>query len=113
MVEVVDAGQIPVEVEPFVKFAVLDDLVNELGLSLDFVESHEGIHVGRVLLTGGGARTPGLLDAVIRGTGREAAAWELFENVRVDEARVDRDQLDRIGPSLAVAVGLAARVVAA
>ena len=93
--------------------SVLDDLVNELGLSLDFVESHEGIHVGRVLLTGGGARTPGLLDAVIRGTGREAAAWELFENVRVDEARVDRDQLDRIGPSLAVAVGLAARVVAA
>lgn len=93
--------------------SVLDDLVNELGLSLDFVESHEGIHVGRVLLTGGGARTPGLLDAVIRGTGREAAAWELFENVRVDETCVDRDQLDRIGPSLAVAVGLAARVVAA
>ena len=54
--------------------SVLDDLVNELGLSLDFVESHESIHVGRVLLTGGGAHTPGLLEGVIRGTGREAAA---------------------------------------
>ena len=93
--------------------SVLDDLVNELGLSLDFVESHEGIHVGRVLLTGGGAHTPGLLEGVIRGTGREAAAWDLFENVQVDEARVDREQLDKLGPSLAVAVGLAARVVAA
>ena len=34
-------------------------------------------------------------------------------DIQVDETRVDREQLERCGPSLAVAVGLAARVVAA
>ena len=93
--------------------SVIDDLVGELSLSLDFVENHEGITVGRVLMTGGGARTPGLLDGVVRGTGREAATWDLFEKVLVDAERVDSDQLRLLGPSLAVAVGLAARVTAA
>ncbi|MDF1797576.1 MAG: pilus assembly protein PilM [Planctomycetota bacterium] len=93
--------------------SVIDDLVGELSLSLDFVENHEGITVGRVLMTGGGARTPGLLEGVIRGTGREAATWDLFEKVIVDTERVDSDQLRQLGPSLAVAVGLAARVTAA
>jgi Tfp pilus assembly PilM family ATPase len=93
--------------------SVIDDLVGELSMSLDFVESHEGLQVGKVLLTGGGAHTPGLLEAVLASTECEATRWDLFENVKVDEAMVDKEELEKIGATLAVAMGLAARVVAA
>jgi hypothetical protein len=39
--------------------------------------------------------------------------WDLFENVKVDETVVDKEELEKFGASLAIAVGLAARVVAA
>lgn len=93
--------------------SVIDDLVGELAMSLDFVENHEGLSVGKVLLTGGGAATPGLLEAIVQSTQCEVAMWDLFENVKVDETVVDKEELEKFGASLAIAVGLAARVVAA
>jgi Tfp pilus assembly PilM family ATPase len=87
--------------------------VGELAMSLDFVENHEGLSVGKVLLTGGGAATPGLLEAIVQSTQCEVAMWDLFENVKVDETVVDKEELEKFGASLAIAVGLAARVVAA
>ncbi len=93
--------------------SVIDDLVGELSMSLDFVENHEGLTVGKVLLAGGGAGTPGLLEAIVASTECEATRWDLFENVKVDETMVDKEELEKHGATLAVAVGLAARVVAA
>jgi Tfp pilus assembly PilM family ATPase len=93
--------------------SVIDDLVGELTMSLDFVENHEGISVGKVLLTGGGAGTPGLLAAIVLATECEVAQWDLFENVKVDESTVDRKDLERFGTTLGIAIGLASRVVAA
>ena len=92
---------------------VLGDLVGELSLSLDFVENHESITVARLLVTGGGSRTPGLIEAIVRGTGRDAAAWRLFERLSVDPERVDLNDIEILGQEMAVAIGLAARVVAA
>ena len=93
--------------------SVIDDLVGELSMSLDFVENHEGLSVGKILLAGGGAGTPGLLEAILASTECEAARWDLFENVKVDETMVDKEELEKYGATLAVAIGLAARVVAA
>ncbi|MFT4710462.1 MAG: Tfp pilus assembly PilM family ATPase [Bacteroidia bacterium] len=93
--------------------SVIDDLVGELSMSLDFVENHEGLTVGKILLAGGGAGTPGLLEAILASTECEVARWDLFENVKVDETMVDKEELEKHGATLAVAVGLAARVVAA
>jgi len=92
---------------------VLDDLVGELTLSLDFVENHESIHVTRLLVTGGGSRTPGLIEALAQGTGREAASWHPFEKLNIDTERVDEEGLEILGQEMAVAIGLAARVTAA
>lgn len=92
---------------------VIDDLVGELTLSLDFVENHESIHVARLLVTGGGSRTPGLIEAIAQGTGREAASWQPFEKLNIDAERVDLDTLEILGQEMAVAIGLAARVTAA
>jgi Tfp pilus assembly PilM family ATPase len=93
--------------------SVIDDLVGELSMSLDFVESHEGLSVGKILLTGGGASTPGLFEAIVQSTECEVALWSLFENIKVDEEAVDKEELEQFGATLAVAIGLAARVVAA
>jgi Tfp pilus assembly PilM family ATPase len=93
--------------------SVLDDLVGDVSMSLDFVENHESVTVPRLLVTGGGSRTPGLIDALIRGTGREAARWQPFEKLSIDFERVDADELPVLGQEMAVAIGLAARVTAA
>lgn len=92
---------------------VLDDLVGDVGMSLDFVENHENLTVPRLLVTGGGSRTPGLVDALVRGTGRDAALWQPFAKLNIDADRVDENELPVLGQEMAVAIGLAARVTAA
>ena len=92
---------------------VLEDLVSELSLSLDYVENREGLHVDEVLLSGGAVHAPGLVSFVEQGTGRPARTWNPIGGLRVVSDRVDLDALEESAPSLAVAIGLAARVCAA
>lgn len=92
---------------------VIDDLVGDVNMSLDFVENHENLTVPRLLVTGGGSRTPGLVDALARGTGRDTARWQPFEKLSIDADRVDAEALPVLGQEMAVAIGLAARVTAA
>jgi type IV pilus assembly protein PilM len=92
---------------------VVEDLANELSLSLDYVESHEGVKVEEVLLSGGGALAPGLIAQVEQATGRTTRAWNPLEGLRVAAERVDVEELESWAPTLVVALGLAARVRAA
>ncbi len=92
---------------------VLEDLVSELSLSLDFVENREGVRVEEVLLSGGGALAPGAIESVSQGTGRPARNWNPLSGLHVDSDRVDVEELEANAATLAVAVGLAARVKAA
>jgi len=92
---------------------VLEDLVSEVTLSLDYVENREGLRVEEILLSGGGALAPGVVAFVEQATGRRTRTWNPVAGLRVDPARVDMDALEQAGPSLAVAVGLASRVCAA
>jgi len=92
---------------------VLEDLVNEISLSLDYVENHEGVRVEEVLLSGGGVLAPGAVTYVEQATGRAARTWNPLEGLRVESERVDIEELEAWAPSLVVAVGLASRVRAA
>lgn len=92
---------------------VLEDLVGELSLSLDYVEHHEGVHVEQVLLSGGGVLAPGAVQYIEQATGRSARTWNPLEGLRVDSGRVDVEELEAWASTLVVALGLASRVRAA
>jgi len=92
---------------------MIEDLANELALSLEYVEHHEGLEVREVLLSGGGSLCPGVRDIFEEVARKPVRWWSPLEGLRVDETRVDVAELGRWTSTLAVAVGLASRVRAA
>jgi type IV pilus assembly protein PilM len=92
---------------------VLEDLVSELSLSLDYVENREGLRVEEVLLSGGGVLAPGVVSFIEQATGRTVRTWNPLEGLRIAGDRVNVEELESCAPSLAVAIGLASRVCAA
>ncbi len=92
---------------------VLEDLVSEISLSLDYVEHHAGIAVDEILLSGGGVLAPGVAGYIEQATARRARTWTPLEGLRIDAGRVDVEELEAWAPTLVVAVGLASRVRAA
>jgi type IV pilus assembly protein PilM len=91
---------------------VLEDMVSELSLSLDYVENREGLRVEEILLSGGGVLAAGTVSFLEQATGRTTRTWNPLEGLRVAESRVNTQELEACAPSLAVAIGLAARVCA-
>jgi type IV pilus assembly protein PilM len=92
---------------------VLEDLVSEISLSLDYVENREGIRVDEVLLSGGGVLAPGTVAFIEQAVGRTTRTWNPLEGLRVAEGRVNIDEIEACASSLAVAIGLASRACAA
>ena len=80
-------------------------------MSLDFVENREGLRVEEVLLSGGGVLAPGVVPFIEQATGRPARLWNPIQSLRVRPG-IDADELALNASSLAVAVGLASRVIA-
>jgi len=91
---------------------VLEDMVSELSLSLDYVENREGLRVEEILLSGGGVLAPGAVSYIEQSTGRTTRTWNPLEGLRVAEGRVNVQEMEACAPSLAVAIGLASRVCA-
>jgi type IV pilus assembly protein PilM len=92
---------------------VLEDLVSEISLSLDYVENREGVRVDEVLLSGGGVLAPGAAAFIEQALGRPARLWNPLDGLRVDTNRVNVEELEGHASSLAVVIGLASRVRAA
>ena len=92
---------------------VLEDLVSEITLSLEYVENREGVEVEGVLLSGGGALAPGVPEYVEQATGRETRLWNPLDGLRIASSGVDVEELEAAASSLAVAIGLASRAQAA
>ncbi|TAJ18195.1 MAG: type IV pilus assembly protein PilM [Planctomycetota bacterium] len=92
---------------------VLEDMVSEIGLSLEFVENREELAVEEVLVSGGALLAPGAIEFLAQSTGRTVRPWNPLSGLRIQEGRIPPEEVDQIGPSLAVAVGLASRVRAA
>ena len=85
-------------------------LTAELIRSLDFyAANHAEFPVQRILLSGGTALVPGIAGEIEQRLGIETAVLRPFRNIKVKDSRFDADYLERIGPMMAVPIGLALR----
>jgi len=81
--------------------------VDELRSSLDFYLSQTpGARVGRVVVSGGGSRLPGLVDLLAARLNAEVAIGHAFQKV-TPRLSMEPTELEAAEPVLAVAIGLA------
>lgn len=82
-----------------------------ISASIDFARGQlkrKKLQVDRVLLTGGGARVPGLVAAVGKALGCEAALFDPIQGIDLSRANPSsRDDAARAGPEATTALGLA------
>ncbi len=90
---------------------VLDDLANEVHLSFDYYENQYDRQVEEIYISGGSSGLPGLEAAFERIFNRKVSFWDPTENMEIKSDRFDVDQMKAIAPQLAVAVGLASRIL--
>jgi type IV pilus assembly protein PilM len=82
----------------------------EMRRSLDFYNSTAGDQrISQVFLSGGGAKTANLVEAVQQKLALPVEILNPFQRVAVSEKDFDLGYLEEIGPQMAVAVGLATR----
>jgi type IV pilus assembly protein PilM len=89
---------------------VNETLAMEMRRSLDFYNTTAGEgKINGVYLSGGGAKTPFLVNAVQQRLGLPVEVINPFRNIRYNDKEFDADYLNEIGPLVSVAVGLATR----
>jgi len=90
--------------------AVSRDLSLEVQRTFDyFASAAEHERIGKIVLSGGCARLAGLDEFLSSSWGIPVELARPFQGVQVDAARFPAEELERMGPSLAVAVGLGLR----
>jgi type IV pilus assembly protein PilM len=89
--------------------SVLDELTNEVNLSIDYFEHQSEGTLDTIYLTGGSALASFLPENLERTLERSARMWNPLEGLQVKADGLDVEDLQAAGPSLAVALGLAAR----
>jgi type IV pilus assembly protein PilM len=89
---------------------VNDTLAMEIRRSLDFYNSNaiEG-RITKVFLTGGGAKTLGLLEASKSKLNLPVEVMNPFNRIKYDERKFEKEYIEQIAPLMTVAVGLASR----
>ncbi len=86
----------------------LQIIANEMRYHINlYMNQGEGLPVEKILLTGGGARLPGLASTIERALGIKTFLGDPWARVIYPEPL--RPVLDEIGPRFAVAIGLAMR----
>ena len=102
-------GVVPQEVQRILR-AVCDNMAAEIHRSLDFflATSSEG-RVSRIYLSGGTAQIGALTQTMENRIGVEVEVLDPLRGLKVNGRQVDLDLINRIRPSLAVAVGLGLR----
>lgn len=101
-------GERAAEVEDAIASAVAD-LANELNLSFDFFEHQGDGTVDSIYLSGGASVAPTVAESIERATGKKTHLWNPMDGLKVHAHGFDVDELNARAPSLAVAIGLAAR----
>lgn len=82
----------------------------ELQRILDFFSTNVSYDpIQKIFLSGGASQTYGLSDTMENELNIPVEKIDPFRNIRVNERNFDMDYLDLVGPTLAVAVGLALR----
>ena len=89
---------------------VNETLAMEMRRSLDFYNTTAGEgKINEVFISGGGAKTPMLIEAVRQRLGLPVEVINPFSKIKFNEKEFDANYLSEIGPLVSVAVGLATR----
>ena len=86
-------------------------LINEIIKNIDFFHTSvvtEG-RIEKIVLSGGGAKIPNILDDIRGKSGIETELINPFRNIIIPEKHFDLEYIQKIGPFAAVAMGLALR----
>jgi len=97
------------DLDAFVDRGVEDVAVGIERAAAFLMTQESGESLGRVFLSGGGARTPGLAEALGRRLGIETRVANPFERVPVRPGAADPLNLDEAAPMLQLPLGLALR----
>jgi len=92
--------------------AYADMICSEIERSIDYFHSTFGQeNVGRMLLSGGGALTPGIAGELERRLGIETVLADPFKKIKIDKKALEAGTVEMIGPLAAVSIGLALRKI--
>ncbi len=86
-------------------------IINEIGKAIDFFHNSamaEG-RVEKIILSGGGAKTPNIAQLINQNTAIETELNDPFRNIMISEKQFDLEYIKSIAPIAAVATGLALR----
>jgi type IV pilus assembly protein PilM len=90
--------------------AVSRELSLEVQRTFDyFASTSESERIGKIVLSGGCSRLAGLDEFLSSSWGIPVELARPFQSVEVDAGRFPAEEMERVGPLLAVAVGLALR----
>ncbi len=104
-------GASPESLGPILQ-AVSENITTEIQRTFDFFRAtSQEDRVDQIYLSGGAAKVHGLRDLLAERLDAPVELLNPFLNVRYNEKDFDPDFLDDIGPSAAIAVGLAVRRV--
>ena len=91
----------------------LDALAREIALSVEYAEHNEGLEVEEIHLTGGGALIDGIRGRLAEESRKRVELWDPMKQLVQASDEASLLELGERGPSFTVALGLAARLVAA
>jgi type IV pilus assembly protein PilM len=87
-----------------------EPIVLEIERSVDYFRStYSGEYIKKVLLSGGSAKIPGILQTLMQRLNIETELVNPLKNIRFNQKKFDAAYLDSIGPIFALAVGLSLR----
>ena len=87
-----------------------EPIVLEIERSVDYFRStYSGEYIKKVLLSGGSARIPGILQTLMHRLNIETELINPLKNIRFSQKKFDATYLDSLGPMFALAVGLSLR----
>lgn len=112
--EALKIGQIPAEEkqEQIAKIftAICSQWVFEIKKAIDLYHSGKvNQQLGKIVLSGGGSKVAGLSDYLQQETGVPVEIFDPFVKMLHNPKQIDPEYLDRIGPEMAIAAGLAIR----
>jgi type IV pilus assembly protein PilM len=89
-----------------------DPICSEIERSVDYFRSTFGAeNIRQILLSGGGAMIPGIVEDLGRRLGVETKIVDPFQKTTCDKKILNQETADSIGPVAAVCVGLALRKI--
>jgi type IV pilus assembly protein PilM len=89
----------------------IEDLGNEIHLSLDYFENQFDKPVDEVFLSGGASRLKFLGEAFEKIFEKRVRAWDPTENMKIEDGAVDAGKLKENASQVGIAVGLASRIL--